>query len=257
MEASNAEVSKMLAKMWREAPAPVKKQYTDAEAYEREQYKIRIAEWRVDNAKRKKAKTDHEHSDGQEDSVSRNEGDDAVSQSSTHFGSTNGQAPDRAGSAQPSAAGDMSRTRGGLSCGINSESASISSIPADVAARIGLGASGERYVPNVAAKADWEVLPRTLQIEAEALARQRQLASLQGIEALLGNPSLLLPQQGIDLYAGSRFLHAAGSLLPQRGKRYDCPAWAFCTLRVVADFDVVFFCSRLNCRPSAWQITSF
>jgi hypothetical protein len=44
--ASNADVSKALSKMWKEAPEDLRKQYVDEEAELRQQYKVSIAEWR-------------------------------------------------------------------------------------------------------------------------------------------------------------------------------------------------------------------
>ena len=51
---SNGELSRILSRMWKEAPSDVRKLYTETEAKGREQYKIRIAEWRRNEAGRKK-----------------------------------------------------------------------------------------------------------------------------------------------------------------------------------------------------------
>mmetsp|Transcript_11598 Transcript_11598/g.20837 ORF Transcript_11598/g.20837 Transcript_11598/m.20837 type:complete len:509 (-) Transcript_11598:228-1754(-) len=57
-EASNAEISKILSQMWKDAPEDIKKEYKDKEASAREEYKKRMAEWRVENEKAKKLKKD-------------------------------------------------------------------------------------------------------------------------------------------------------------------------------------------------------
>ena len=44
--ATNADISKTLSKMWKEAPGTLRKKYLDEEAKLRNEYKIRIAEWR-------------------------------------------------------------------------------------------------------------------------------------------------------------------------------------------------------------------
>ena len=44
--ATNADISKTLSRMWKEAPEALRKKYLDEEAKLREEYKIRIAEWR-------------------------------------------------------------------------------------------------------------------------------------------------------------------------------------------------------------------
>jgi hypothetical protein len=44
--------------MWKEAPEDLKKEYTDQEAAAREEYKRRMAEWRVEDEKIKKLKKD-------------------------------------------------------------------------------------------------------------------------------------------------------------------------------------------------------
>ena len=44
--ATNAEVSKILGKMWRECPPDIKKKYVDEELKLREQYKIDMAKWK-------------------------------------------------------------------------------------------------------------------------------------------------------------------------------------------------------------------
>lgn len=57
-DASNAEISKILSRMWKEAPEDLKKEYTDKEAKLREEYKVKIAEWRVEQEKNKKIEKD-------------------------------------------------------------------------------------------------------------------------------------------------------------------------------------------------------
>lgn len=54
-DASNAEISRILSKMWKEAPEEVRKIYQDEEATARAEYKIKIAEWRVEDKKNKDA----------------------------------------------------------------------------------------------------------------------------------------------------------------------------------------------------------
>lgn len=44
--------------MWKEAPEDVKKEYTDRESAAREEYKKKMAEWRIENEKTKKKKKD-------------------------------------------------------------------------------------------------------------------------------------------------------------------------------------------------------
>lgn len=51
--ASNAEISRILAKMWSEAPADVKKHYIDSEASARAEYKKNVAVWRIEEEKKK------------------------------------------------------------------------------------------------------------------------------------------------------------------------------------------------------------
>eukprot|EP00540_Astrosyne_radiata_P021056 CAMPEP_0116833724 /NCGR_PEP_ID=MMETSP0418-20121206/6597_1 /TAXON_ID=1158023 /ORGANISM="Astrosyne radiata, Strain 13vi08-1A" /LENGTH=321 /DNA_ID=CAMNT_0004463209 /DNA_START=114 /DNA_END=1079 /DNA_ORIENTATION=- len=46
-QASNAQVSRILASMWREAPRDLKQKYIDNEARLRQQYKVDIAAWRL------------------------------------------------------------------------------------------------------------------------------------------------------------------------------------------------------------------
>ncbi|KAL3910760.1 MAG: hypothetical protein SGILL_007566, partial [Bacillariaceae sp.] len=57
-EASNAEISKILSHMWKAAPDDLKKEYTDKEAIAREEYKKKIAAWRVEHEKNKKKEKD-------------------------------------------------------------------------------------------------------------------------------------------------------------------------------------------------------
>jgi hypothetical protein len=57
-QATNAEISGILSTMWKEAPDDLKKKYMDQEAKAREEYKKRMAEWRVENDKTKKRKKD-------------------------------------------------------------------------------------------------------------------------------------------------------------------------------------------------------
>jgi hypothetical protein len=57
-EASNADISRILSKMWKEAPEEVRKKYCEDEAQERGRYKLRIADWRENNQSTKKARTD-------------------------------------------------------------------------------------------------------------------------------------------------------------------------------------------------------
>lgn len=53
-QATNAEVSKILSNMWKEAPAELKKEYSDQEAIAREEYKKKMTEWRIEKEKQKK-----------------------------------------------------------------------------------------------------------------------------------------------------------------------------------------------------------
>eukprot|EP00529_Nitzschia_sp_RCC80_P031872 CAMPEP_0113459510 /NCGR_PEP_ID=MMETSP0014_2-20120614/10490_1 /TAXON_ID=2857 /ORGANISM="Nitzschia sp." /LENGTH=550 /DNA_ID=CAMNT_0000351097 /DNA_START=214 /DNA_END=1866 /DNA_ORIENTATION=+ /assembly_acc=CAM_ASM_000159 len=55
-DASNADISRLLSKMWKEAPEDVRKKYQDDEAKARQEYKKRIAEWRIEDKKTKEAK---------------------------------------------------------------------------------------------------------------------------------------------------------------------------------------------------------
>jgi hypothetical protein len=52
--ATNAEVSKILGKMWRECPPDIKQQYIDEELKLREQYKIDMANWKKDQKELKR-----------------------------------------------------------------------------------------------------------------------------------------------------------------------------------------------------------
>eukprot|EP00934_Nitzschia_sp_Nitz4_P004322 Nitzschia sp. Nitz4//scaffold96_size78090//52314//54352//NITZ4_005500-RA/size78090-snap-gene-0.71-mRNA-1//-1//CDS//3329560591//4312//frame0 len=53
-DATNAEVSRALSKMWKEAPEEIRKKYTDEEAIERKEYKVRIADWRQNQEENQK-----------------------------------------------------------------------------------------------------------------------------------------------------------------------------------------------------------
>lgn len=57
-EATNADISRILSKMWKEAPEEVRNKYCEDEAQERGRYKLRIANWRENNQSTKKARTD-------------------------------------------------------------------------------------------------------------------------------------------------------------------------------------------------------
>jgi len=54
-DATNADLSKMLSKTWREAPEELRRKYMDEEAELRAQYKIEMAKWRKKVAEEKKA----------------------------------------------------------------------------------------------------------------------------------------------------------------------------------------------------------
>ncbi|KAG7364412.1 HMG high mobility group box-containing protein [Nitzschia inconspicua] len=56
--ASNAEISKILSDMWKDAPNDIKQEYTEREAAAREEYKKKMAEWKLENEKTKKKKKD-------------------------------------------------------------------------------------------------------------------------------------------------------------------------------------------------------
>jgi hypothetical protein len=53
--ATNAEVSKLLSKMWKEAPEELRTQYLEEEAARRKVYAVAIGEWRQENELKKKA----------------------------------------------------------------------------------------------------------------------------------------------------------------------------------------------------------
>lgn len=60
-EATNADLSKMLSKTWREAPDELRKKYTDEEAELRSHYKVEMAKWRKKVAdERKQERTERE-----------------------------------------------------------------------------------------------------------------------------------------------------------------------------------------------------
>jgi HMG (high mobility group) box len=60
-EATNADLSKMLSKTWREAPEELRKKYMDEEAGLRATYKVEVAKWRKKVAEeRKQERTERE-----------------------------------------------------------------------------------------------------------------------------------------------------------------------------------------------------
>lgn len=88
--ASNGEISRILSKMWKEAPASIKQKYTDDEAKAREQYKIRILEWRQSTASMKREATKSEAGEDRDTSGGEEEEEEEPLQRSMTMGPVGG-----------------------------------------------------------------------------------------------------------------------------------------------------------------------
>lgn len=57
-QSTNAEISKILSRMWKNASPTLKREYQDKESIAREEYKVKIAAWRIKHEQNKKKEKD-------------------------------------------------------------------------------------------------------------------------------------------------------------------------------------------------------